>query len=137
GTPGMLAVPVAVIGTELPLSCPRALPVMVMLPAHSMKKFPASVVSVWLVTVHWKFPHDEALGPVRLSGAQVPSRFGPDVGGVPPPPPLSVLAGVGASTLLWRSNPQALDSMAARGSAIYSEGLFVIIYSFRIDDSER
>jgi hypothetical protein len=46
GTPGMLAVPVAVIGTELPLICPCAVPLIVMLPAHSMKKLPDTLVSV-------------------------------------------------------------------------------------------
>src|SRR3989442_14262401 len=65
GSPGTVAEPLAVIGTVVPPlsgSCPDAEPLIVMLPAHSAEKSPASVVAVWLVTRHWKFVHDAALG---------------------------------------------------------------------------
>ena len=94
---------------------------MVMLPAHSMKKLPDSVVSVWLLTVHWKLPHDEALGTVRFCDAQVPRYERSGRRCAAPPPALSGVAWLGASTLLWRWNPQALDRIAATASATDSE----------------
>jgi hypothetical protein len=102
-----------------------------MLPAHSREKVPAISVAVWLVTTHWKLPHDDALGTVRFCDAHVPRS--PDVGPLaPPPPPVSGATGVGA-VLLWCWNPQALDSMSAAASATASQGVGIfIIDSYRV-----
>jgi hypothetical protein len=78
-----------------------------------------------LLIVHWKLPHDEALGTVRVWDDQMPRNEGPV--GAPPPPAPSEGAGVGAATLLWCSKPHAPDQMAAAASAIYSgKALFIM-----------
>jgi hypothetical protein len=59
-----LAEPFAFIGTgEPPLSCASAEPLTDKFP-HVAEKSPASIVDVWVVTRHWRFPQVDALGSV-------------------------------------------------------------------------
>src|SRR5436309_15362289 len=131
GSPGTVAEPFAVIGTVVPPlsgSCPDAEPLIVMLPAHSAEKSPASVV-VWLVTRHWKFVHDAALGsPVSDCDVHVPRYDGVEL--FDPPLPLLPLEGaVGRSaSLLLRSNAHAVARTETAATAIgRAMVLFIIV----------
>src|SRR5262245_24125558 len=57
GMPGMLAVPVAVNVTAVPLSVPDALPEIVRPPPHFPVNVPEMDEDVWLVIWYWKLPH--------------------------------------------------------------------------------
>ncbi len=94
-----LADPLARIGTVVvPLSCPWAVPVMVMFPAHVAENSPASVVAVWLVTFHWRLVHVAALGSgLSDCDAHLP-RYDCEELGVPPL--MLPLGAVGVSGLL-------------------------------------
>src|SRR5713226_1279875 len=132
GSPGTVAEPAAVIGTVVPLSCPDAEPLTVTLPAHSAEKSPASVVAVWLVTRHWRFVHDAALGScVSDCDVQVPRYDGVEL--FDPPPPLVRPEGaVGTSTsLLLRSKAHAVASRETAATAISRDVvLFLMLVSW-------
>ena len=80
GIPGMLAVPVAVNVTAVPLSVPDALPEIVRPPPHWPVNVPAMDVGVWLAIWYWKLPHVFGSGKVgaALADTYVPRRDGVD-----------------------------------------------------------